>query len=189
MSRERDHHEKMMNMGWGRFVAMIATSTFIMFFLMYQLVYSFDHALFSINRMVSSLVMACVMTIVMLGFMWSMYRGMFTKIAVLVAAILVGSALLYVNRSQGLVDDLNFMKSMIPHHSIAINNASNASISDPRVRRLADQIIESQVREIAEMKLLIDEIANNGKRGSQPLPARPAQITPDMERQIQEAVQ
>ncbi|WP_247889870.1 DUF305 domain-containing protein [Azospirillum brasilense] len=189
MSHEQNHHRNMMKMGWGRFAAMIATSTFIMFFLMYQLVYSFDHALFSVNRLVSSLVMGCVMTIVMLGFMWSMYRGMAIKIAVLVGAVLVGVVLLYVNRSQGLIGDVSFMKSMIPHHSIAINNASNASISDPRVRKLADKIIESQVREIAEMKLLIDDIGNNGKRGSQPLPARPAQVTPDMEQQIREAVQ
>jgi uncharacterized protein (DUF305 family) len=27
-----------------------------------------------------------------------------------------------------------FMRSMIPHHSIAINTATRASISDPRVR-------------------------------------------------------
>ncbi|WP_245593428.1 DUF305 domain-containing protein [Azospirillum halopraeferens] len=189
MSHERDHHGNMMTMGWGRFAAMIATSTFIMFFLMYQLVYSFDHALFSVNRLVSSLVMGCVMTIVMLGFMWSMYRGIAIKIVVLAGAVLVGVSLLYVNRSQSLIDDVNFMKSMIPHHSIAINNASNAGISDPRVRQLADQIIESQVREIAEMKLLIDDIGNNGKRGNQPLPARPAQVTPDMEQRIREAVQ
>ncbi|HEY0832795.1 MAG TPA: DUF305 domain-containing protein [Azospirillum sp.] len=189
MTNERDHQKHMMKMGWGRFVAMIATSTFIMFFLMYQLVYSFDHALFSVNRLVSSLVMGCVMTIVMLVFMWSMYRGMATKIAVLVGAVLAGVVLLSVNRSQSLIDDVSFMKSMIPHHSIAINNASNASISDPRVRKLADKIIESQVREIAEMKLLIDGINNDGKRGSQPLPARPAQVTPDMEQQIREAVQ
>jgi hypothetical protein len=80
------------------------------------------------------------------------------------------------------------MKSMIPHHSIAINNARKASISDPRVRELADGIIESQVREIAEMKLLIDDIARGGERGTARLPARSASVTPEMERQISEAV-
>ena len=60
---------------WIRFAGMIATSTFIMFFLMYQLVYSTDHATFSMNRLIASLVMGCVMTVVMLGFMWSMYQG------------------------------------------------------------------------------------------------------------------
>ncbi len=60
--------EKTMGMSWGRFAAMIATSTVIMIFLMYQLVYTFDHALFSMNRLIASLVMGCVMTVVMLAF-------------------------------------------------------------------------------------------------------------------------
>jgi hypothetical protein len=33
---DKQHHK--MHMGWGRFAAMIATSSVIMFFLMYQLV-------------------------------------------------------------------------------------------------------------------------------------------------------
>lgn len=183
-----DQQKKMMSMSWGRFAAMIATSTFIMFFLMYQLIYSFDHAMFSVNRLIASLVMGCVMTIVMLGFMWSMYKGMGTKIAILVVAALAGVILLSVNRSQALIGDISFMNSMIPHHSIAINNARKSSISDPRVRELADEIIESQVREIAEMKLLIEDIERNGERGTDPLPARSTEITSEMRQEIEEAV-
>jgi len=175
-------------MGWGRFAAMIAVSTFIMFFLMYQLVYSLDHAMFSVNRLIASLVMGCVMTVVMLGFMWSMYDGRTTKIAVVAVAVVLGAVLLYVNRSQAVVDDVAFMKSMIPHHSIAINNAEKATISDPRVRKLADGIISSQVREIAEMKILIHDIDRNGKRGRVPLAPVSAEVTPQMKPKIQEAV-
>jgi hypothetical protein len=181
--------KQMKGTGWGRFAAMIATSTVIMFFLMYQLVYSLDHATFSMNRLVASLVMACVMTIVMLGFMWTMYQGKAAKIAVLGLAGVLGIALLLTNRSQALIGDVSFMKAMIPHHSIAINNARKASISDPRVRKLADEIIESQVREIAEMKLLIEDIGRHGERGEAELPARPAVVTPDMEPKIRESVQ
>lgn len=178
-----------MTMGWGKFAAMILTSVVIMFFLMYQLVYSTDHLMFSLNRMIASLVMGCVMSIVMLGFMWSMYEGMGAKIGVLVVAALAGIALLAMNRNQTLISDVSFMKSMIPHHSIAINNARKASISDPRVRKLADGIIQSQVREIAEMKLLIDDISRNGEHGTKPLPARPAELTPEDDRKIRDAVQ
>jgi hypothetical protein len=177
-----------MEMGWGRFAAMIATSVVIMFFLMYQLVYSLDDALFSVNRLMASLVMGCVMAIVMLGFMWSMYAGQRTKIAVVLAAGVLGATLLSLNRAQTLISDTTFMRSMIPHHSIAINNARKASISDPRVRKLADGIIESQVREIAEMKLLIDDIESHGERGNAEIPSRSTEVTADMERQIAEAV-
>jgi len=177
-----------MGMGWGKFSAMIAVSVAFMFPLMYQLIYSVDHATFSMNRLVASFVMGSVMTIVMLGFMWSMYEGKGTKIAVLVVAAIAGVGLLAVNRSQALIEDVSFMKAMIPHHSIAINNARKASISDPRVRKLADEIIQSQVREIAEMKLLIDDISRNGERGKAELPARSTEVTPEMERKIREVV-
>jgi hypothetical protein len=179
---------QMTKMGWGRFAAMIATSTFIMFFLMYQLVYEADHATFSLNRLVASLVMGAVMTVVMLGFMWKMYEGMGTKIGVLAVAASLGAVLLYANRSQALIGDTAFMKAMIPHHSIAINNARKAGIRDPRVRALADEIIAAQVREIRLMKLLIDDIERSGRRGGAVLPARPAVLTPDMLPEIREAL-
>jgi uncharacterized protein (DUF305 family) len=53
------------------------------------------------------------------------------------------------------------MKAMIPHHSIAILTSERAHIRDPRVRKLADEIIEAQVREIAEMKQLIADLEQN----------------------------
>jgi hypothetical protein len=178
-----------MSMSWGRFAAMIATSSFIMFFLMYQLVYSSDHLMFSLNRLIASIIMGAVMAIVMLGFMWSMYEGMALKVGIVIGALVLGVLLLAVNRGQTLVGDVTFMKAMIPHHSIAINNARRADISDPRVRELADEIIASQVREIAEMKLLIKDIERNGERGTSRLPPRTAEVTPDMLPEIRNAVQ
>lgn len=178
----------MMHASYKRLAAMVVTSTVIMFFLMYQLVYESDHLMFSVNRLVASLVMGMVMTIVMLGFMWSMFAGQGLKIGIVVAAALLGVILLYVNRSQSLIDDTRFMKSMIPHHSIAINNARKADLRDPRVRELADSIISSQVREIREMKLLVDDIERHGRRGNVPLPAVPAVVTPTMEPKIRDAV-
>lgn len=176
------------SMGWGRFAAMIATSMVVMFFLMYQLVYEADHATFSLNRLLASLIMGAVMTLVMLGFMWPMYKGTATKAAVLAGAALAAAGLLYVNRSQALIGDTAFMEAMIPHHSIAINNARKADITDPRVRRLADQIIAAQVREIAEMKLLLEDIERHGSRGKTPLTPRAAELTPEMLPKIREAV-
>lgn len=184
--QEQPHHS--MHMSWGKFAAMIATSTVLMFGLMYHLVYSWDHALFSLNRLLGALAMGCAMAAIMLLFMWPMYRGAGTKLAVLVIAILGAVALVAVNRSQSLVGDTTFMRAMIPHHSIAINNASKATITDPRVRKLADEIISSQVREIAGMKRLIADIEQHGERGSRPLPARPARVTPDMQPGIESAV-
>ena len=176
-------------MGWGRFAAMIAVSTLVMFPLMYQLVYEPSHATFSLTRLVSSVVMGCVMAAIMLGFMWKMYEGQGTKLAVLSGSILLGVVTLAVNRQQTLIGDVDFMRSMIPHHSIAINNARKADLRDPRVRALADEIIAAQVKEIAEMKMLVADIQANGKRGDgSRLPARSAALTPDLKAEAEAAV-
>lgn len=176
MNSQTHRSMSQMGMSWGRFAGMIATSVLVMFPLMYQLVYSWDHVLFSVNRLIASLVMGCVMAVIMLGFMWSMYEGNRIKTGVVVVASLLALVLLAVNRRQILIDDVRFMKSMIPHHSIAINNARKGTIRDPRVRKLGDEIIQSQVREIAEMKLLIADIERNGTRGSTALPAQSAEL-------------
>lgn len=176
-------------MGWGRLAAMVTVSTAVMFVLMYQLVYSTDHVYFSLNRFLSSLVMGGVMTAIMLGFMWKMYHPHAVKVAALWGGIAVAAILLALNRTQALVGDTEFMEAMIPHHSIAINNARKAHITDPRVRKLADGIIAGQVREIEEMKILTADIKRHGSRGTDSLPALPAAITPAMSQQIAEAVQ
>ena len=55
------------------------------------------------------------------------------------------------------------MKSMIPHHSIAILTSERSEISDYRVCKLAEKIITAQRREIAEMEWLIEDIDENGQ--------------------------
>lgn len=47
---------------------------------------------------------------------------------------------------------------MIPDHSVAILTSERADLSDPRVRELADTIIQTQREEIAEMKALIEAL-------------------------------
>jgi uncharacterized protein (DUF305 family) len=104
----------------------------------------------------------------MLGFMWDMYQSKRANLAIVVASIAVFAASLWLVRSQRTVDDVSYMKAMIPHHSIAVLTSEGARIRDPRVRRLADQIIEAQVREIGEMKQLINAL----KANPQPADAR-----------------
>jgi hypothetical protein len=138
--------------------------------------------------LLAALVMGAVITAVMLGYMWSMYPGRGTRIEVFAGAVLSGGILLHVNRAQHVIDDTRFMKAMIPHHSIAINNVRKADIRDPRVRELADEIIAAQVLEIRTMELLIEDIERRGRRGDTPLLARPAGVTPEMEPEIRDAV-
>lgn len=139
-------------MSYGRFAAMIATSTVVMFGLMYLNTYLIDHVEFSQTRMWMAVVMGATMALIMLGFMWSMYKNRVVNIGIIGGSVAVFAVALWLVRSQETVGDLSYMKAMIPHHSIAIMTSERAHIRDPEVRKLADGIIDAQVREIAEMK-------------------------------------
>ncbi|MBC6717622.1 MULTISPECIES: DUF305 domain-containing protein [Aurantimonadaceae] len=145
-------------MKYSIFGAMIATSTIVMFGLMYLNTYSLDHILFSETRAWMAIVMGATMAVIMLAFMLGMYRNRTANIAIFAAAIIAFAGSLYLVRSQDTVADVAWMKAMIPHHSIAILTSERANISDPRVRKLADEIIEAQRREIGEMKALIADL-------------------------------
>lgn len=145
-------------MSYQRFAAMIATSTVVMFGLMYLNTYLLDHVEFSQTRMWMALLMGAVMAMIMLGFMWGMYKSKAVNLGILGGSLAVFVLSLWLVRSQETVGDVAWMKAMIPHHSIAIMTSERAHIKDPEVRRLADGIIDAQVREIAEMKKMIARI-------------------------------
>ena len=169
---------------WTTFFAMIATSIVTMFVLKYSNVYAWDHVWFSQTRFWMALMMGMAMIVIMLGFMWGMYRTRAVKWLVMAGAVAGFALFLWLARSQATVGDEAWMKAMIPHHSIAVLTSRRAQISDPRVRELADAIIEAQVKEIAQMEMLIDDIEANGEQGDGSLlPARSAQLTPELRAQ------
>lgn len=139
-------------MGYGRFAAMIATSTIVMFGLMYLNTYALGHVEFSQTRTWMAIMMGAVMALIMIGFMWGMYQNRRANVGIVVGALAVFTGALWLVRSQETVSDVAYMKAMIPHHSIAVMTSERAHIRDPRVRLIADRIIDAQVREIAEMK-------------------------------------
>ncbi len=159
-------------MNYTRFGAMILTATVVMFGLMYLNTYAFDHVFFSQTRLWMTLVMGAVMAVLMLLFMLNMYRNRRANIAIFVGGALVFAGALWLVRSQETVSDVAYMRAMIPHHSIAILTSERAHIRDPRVRKLADGIIEAQVREIGQMKQLISDLEEN------PVPAGAADLPP-----------
>ncbi len=155
-----------------KFCAMIATSTVVMFILMYLNTYTSDHLFFSETRLYMAFVMGASMAVVMLLFMLKMYENKTTNLAILAGSVAIFALSLWLVRSQETVDDISYMRAMIPHHSIAILTSSRAHIRDPRVRELADDIIKAQVREISEMRQLIADLEAN------PIPAAAPDLAP-----------
>ena len=145
-------------MSYKRFFGMILTSTVIMFGLMYATAYRLDHVWWSQTRFWMAVFMGSMMAVVMLAWMLGMYENKRANAAIFVGAAVLFAAGLYLARSQDTVGDVAWMKAMIPHHSIAILTSERANLSDPRVRRLADEIILAQRREIAEMEAFIADL-------------------------------
>lgn len=145
---------------YTRFGLMILTSTVVMFGFMYLNTYELGHVFFSETRAYMALVMGATMAFIMLSFMLGMYTNRSANIRIFIGSIVVFIVALWLVRSQATVGEVAYMKAMIPHHSIAILTSERAHINDPRVRKLADDIISAQRREIAEMKTLIQELEN-----------------------------
>lgn len=149
---------KMASMKYTTFAMMIGAGTIIMFALMYLNTYSLDHLFFSQTRAYMAIVMGATMAIVMLAFMWDMYPDKAVNTGILIGSVIAFGMALWLVRSQTTVDNVAYMRAMIPHHSIAILTSERAKITDPRVRKLADGIIAAQKKEIGEMKQYIRDL-------------------------------
>lgn len=146
---------------YARFTAMVAVSTLVMFGLMYLNTYEGDHVFFSQTRAWMAVVMGSTMAAIMLGFMTHMLTNRGVNFGILLVSAMVFAISLWLVRSQNTVDDVSYMKAMIPHHSIAILTSTRARIRDPRVRKLADEITQTQEKEIGEMNTLIKDLSGN----------------------------
>ncbi|APU70132.1 MULTISPECIES: DUF305 domain-containing protein [Christiangramia] len=162
---------------YGKFFAMIATSMVAMFFLMYTHSYQIiDHFWYSETRFFMTLIMGGSMVIIMLLYMLQMYKDRKKNVLVLGLGVLLIASGIWLVRSQVTVTGVDYMEGMIPHHSIAILTSERSQIKDVRVRKLADEIIKAQRREIMEMQWLIKDIRKNGivetesERRNRPVP-------------------
>ena len=143
---------------YRNFSLTIAVSATLMFGLMYLNTYQLSHVWFSQIRLLMTFIMAGSMALVMLFFMRHIYKDKHTNVAIVIGSVALMGLGFWLVRSQATVGDVAWMKAMIPHHSMAILTSERANITDPRVRKLADDIIEAQRREIGEMEFLLRDI-------------------------------
>lgn len=147
-----------MEKGYAKFLGMILTSSVLMYIVMYLNTYEISHVFFSEMRLYMTILSTAVMAVVMLLFMLHMLKNKKANIAIILVSILVFGSSFYLMRNQTTIDEVDYMQGMIPHHSIAILTSERADIKDERVRKLADDITETQKKEIEEMKNLIEEL-------------------------------
>jgi len=140
---------------YGKFAIMMATSFIIMYAVMFLNADVLDHVMLSHTRTYMTILMIAPMAFTMLLFMWGMYKDRKTNFIILGLSVIVFIATLVGLRQQTFIGDVQWMKAMIPHHSSAIMVSQKAHLKDPEAIKLAEDIIEAQEREIAQMKKMI----------------------------------
>jgi uncharacterized protein (DUF305 family) len=148
----------MKKMSYKKFLLMLLVSFMFMYGIMFLNIVELDHFYFSINRIYMALLMASVMAVIMMAMMYKMYPDKKRNNIIMVISLVVFGFILAGIRTQTPISDVQYMKAMIPHHSSAILTSENTNIKDPEVRKLADGIIEAQVKEIAEMKAILKRL-------------------------------
>ena len=141
-----------------KFALMMVVSFIIMYAVMFLNVAETDHVLLSTMRTYMTILMIAPMAVSMMLFMWGMYKNKKANYAILAFAVIVFFGIFTMMRNQTAIGDVQYMKAMIPHHSSAILTSENANIQDPEVKKLAEEIIDAQKKEIAEMKTLIEKL-------------------------------
>jgi len=148
----------MKGMSYKTFGVTMLISFFTKYFVMFLNVDKAEHYHTSLTRIYMALLMVAPMAVVMMLTMGKMYPNKRTNAVIILAGVLVFILVLTGLRTQTPIGDIQYMKAMIPHHSSAIMVSKHADIKDPEVKKLSEQIIQSQEKEIAEMEAKIKEL-------------------------------
>lgn len=144
--------EGMKGMSYNKFFLSLLISFFLMYGIMFLNVDSAEHIYLSTSRFYMAFLMVASMAVVMMLLMGGMYQNKKWNSLIVAAGVVVFITVVFLLRNQTFISDRQYMKAMIPHHSSAILNSKNAEIKDAEVKKLAEQIIASQKKEISEMK-------------------------------------
>jgi hypothetical protein len=127
----------------------------IMYLVMFTMIDGLPDFFNNLNMAYMAVMMVAPMAILMVVMMGPMYRNRAANLAIVGGfAALFALSLLFV-RQQTAIGDVQFLRSMIPHHSGAVLMCQEAKLSDPQIRALCQQIVRSQRQEIAQMKAIL----------------------------------
>ena len=150
--------QNMKGMSYKKFGINMIISFFIMYIIMFFNLDRAEHYHTSLTRIYMALLMVSAMAIVMMLMMGKMYPDKRANTFIMIVGAVVFVLVLTGLRTQTPIGDVQYMKAMIPHHSSAILVSKNADIKDPEVKRLSEDIIKAQEKEIAEMEAMIKKL-------------------------------
>ena len=159
MNSEEHSNDKKGMSNYTKFFLMLGASFIAMYITMYLNTYQLDHVYFSLTRFYMVCLGISTMAVIMLLFMLNMYKNKKKNMGILIGSFVLFVGALGLVRAQApIVGDVLWLKAMIPHHSIAILTSERADIQDPEVKKLADDIIKAQRKEIEDMKVMINRL-------------------------------
>jgi len=138
------------------FAANLLASGVVMYFVMYTMIDRTADLYNNLNNVYMTLMMVTSMALLMLWMMPSMFPDRRTNVILNVVFALTFILSLVGMRTQALVGNDQFLRSMIPHHSGAILMCEKSAISDLEIKRLCAGIVTSQAAEIAQMKAILE---------------------------------
>lgn len=139
----------------------LAINLLIMYLVMFTMIWRFGDFFHNLNMLYMALMMWAPMAVLMLLMMGMMYTNHNLNMILYAVFALVTVLSFLGTRAQTIVGDRQFVRAMIPHHSGAILMCNRASIRDAALKDLCfkpNGIVESQEREIAEMKAILDRL-------------------------------
>jgi uncharacterized protein (DUF305 family) len=142
----------MMKSHYGMLGLNLGLSAIVMYLVMFTMIDRTAEFYNNVNSLYMTAMMVSPMAILMLLMMGSMYSNRALNLALYAGFGAIFLLSLWGMRTQALVGDEQFLRSMIPHHSGAILMCRESSISDPEIVALCDRIERSQKAEIDQMK-------------------------------------
>ena len=165
MKQEQQHHmhkvkgqEGHHSNHYKHLVIMILISFICMYILMYSMVDTFGNVIPNINQFYMAGLMSMPMILIEIAVMRSMYvNKKLNVIFIGLSTVLLVAFFLFMRQQTG-VKEKQFLKSMIPHHAGAILMCNESDLTDPEIKKLCEEIVAGQKREIDQMKAKLEQL-------------------------------
>lgn len=140
---------------------MIGSFVIQMFLMSFIMTNSYQNITFSVGKFYMSVIMALLMGLLEI-FMFDFHMRSLSLTYYLILFFVL-TIFIYLYRNQVYIDDKNYLEEMIEHHSMAIltSNEILQKTDTDRVKKLAENIITTQEKEIEYIKELIKYINSN----------------------------
>ena len=143
------------NSAYASMALQTTISGVVMYLVMFVMIDNTASFYNNLNMFYMTLMMVAPMVVLMVLAMKHMFPSKALNALVVLGAIVVFFGAFALIRTQTTIGDRGFLRSMIPHHSGAILMCGEANLTDPEIKKLCEEIIRSQQREIDQMKSIL----------------------------------